>query len=233
MAVELAGISKISRGFGKPLFSNIDTELQELEAVLEADKHILGWEEPPETQFFKDPFKTPREHKIGVEEPPRTYPLPSSWLNLGISVLTKIEKQNRRLVLLVSLLCALLVLFLLGFAFFAIQYYTGGQVSLQGAAKEKMVVLSAEKVPLSAATKTEPPPTSPAGKEAETSTFNYVGSITSNKYHYPDCKWARTIRAHKLRGFGSVKEARKAGYIPCPTCRPPTADDQEAKSARR
>jgi len=55
----------------------------------------------------------------------------------------------------------------------------------------------------------------------------YVGSITSNKYHYPDCKWAAKIKPYKLRTFHSVKEAREKGYIPCPTCRPPRSDGEE------
>ena len=50
----------------------------------------------------------------------------------------------------------------------------------------------------------------------------YVGSKTSNKYHYPDCKWAKTIRPDKLVTFGSAEEARDQGYIPCPTCKPPS-----------
>jgi hypothetical protein len=54
----------------------------------------------------------------------------------------------------------------------------------------------------------------------------YVGSVTSNKYHYPDCKWAAKIKPYKLRIFHSVKEAREKGYIPCPTCNPPRADGE-------
>ncbi len=52
----------------------------------------------------------------------------------------------------------------------------------------------------------------------------YVGSKTSNKYHYPDCKWAKQIRPERMLGFRSVKEAREKGYIPCPTCKPPLTD---------
>lgn len=49
----------------------------------------------------------------------------------------------------------------------------------------------------------------------------FVGSKTSNKYHYPDCKWAKKIRPDRLVTFGSVKEARDQGFIPCPACKPP------------
>lgn len=48
-----------------------------------------------------------------------------------------------------------------------------------------------------------------------------VGSKTSNKYHHPDCRWAKTISPRKLVTFGSVEEARGQGYIPCPACIPP------------
>lgn len=49
----------------------------------------------------------------------------------------------------------------------------------------------------------------------------FLGSKTSNKFHYPDCRWAKTIRPEKLLTFGSVEEARDQGYIPCPACKPP------------
>jgi hypothetical protein len=50
----------------------------------------------------------------------------------------------------------------------------------------------------------------------------YVGSITSNKYHYPNCKWARTIKRSRLIKFKSVEEAQGRNYIPCPVCKPPS-----------
>jgi hypothetical protein len=64
-------------------------------------------------------------------------------------------------------------------------------------------------------------------KEPAIPEVKYVGSITSNKYHYPDCKWAKTIIPKKLRGFLSVAEAKKAGYIRCPVCQPPLTDNPE------
>jgi hypothetical protein len=59
------------------------------------------------------------------------------------------------------------------------------------------------------------------GTEAEAV---YVGSKTSNKYHYPACKWAKQIRPEKLIRFKSAKEAQEHHYIPCPVCKPPRAD---------
>jgi hypothetical protein len=61
---------------------------------------------------------------------------------------------------------------------------------------------------------TSAPEAAPAAK--------FVGSKTSNKYHYPDCKWAKTIRPEKLVTFGSAEEAREKGFIPCPVCKPPS-----------
>lgn len=52
-------------------------------------------------------------------------------------------------------------------------------------------------------------------------TQEFVGSKTSNKYHYPTCKWVKEIKPHKLIEFYSPETATKAGYIPCPACKPP------------
>lgn len=68
---------------------------------------------------------------------------------------------------------------------------------------------------------------SPAAGQEETVTGNtateaiYLGSITSNKYHYPDCKWAKTIKPSRLIKFKSLEEAQGRHYIPCPVCKPP------------
>ena len=59
------------------------------------------------------------------------------------------------------------------------------------------------------------------GTEAEAV---YVGSKTSNKYHYPGCRWARQIRPEKLIKFKSAQDALEHHYTPCPVCKPPRAD---------
>jgi hypothetical protein len=73
-----------------------------------------------------------------------------------------------------------------------------------------------------------------AGSKASVSvpTVKYVGSKTSNKYHDPNCKWAKTIRPENLISFSSVKEAREKGYIPCPYCRPPLEDKPDSGGVR-
>jgi len=52
----------------------------------------------------------------------------------------------------------------------------------------------------------------------------YVGSIKSDKYHYPDCVWAKKILSENQIWFKSVEEAQAQGYKPCGVCKPPTID---------
>ncbi|MGB9804092.1 Ada metal-binding domain-containing protein [Desulfofundulus sp.] len=51
--------------------------------------------------------------------------------------------------------------------------------------------------------------------------YKFVGSIHSNIYHYPDCKWAQRIKPENQIWFSSPEEAKAAGYRPCRVCRPP------------
>jgi hypothetical protein len=48
----------------------------------------------------------------------------------------------------------------------------------------------------------------------------YVGSIKSNKYHLPDCKWAKEISPSNQIWFSSRAEAEAKGYVPCKVCKP-------------
>jgi micrococcal nuclease len=49
----------------------------------------------------------------------------------------------------------------------------------------------------------------------------FAASRESDKYHYPSCRWVEKILPENLICFGSVEEARAAGYEPCGTCKPP------------
>lgn len=49
----------------------------------------------------------------------------------------------------------------------------------------------------------------------------YVGSVNSNIYHYPYCKWAKKIKRENEVWFISSGQARDADYRPCKVCRPP------------
>lgn len=59
----------------------------------------------------------------------------------------------------------------------------------------------------------EPTPTQPTS-------YVYVGSIESDKYHYPSCQHAQTILDENLIGWYTIAEAEAAGYKPCGTCKP-------------
>lgn len=52
----------------------------------------------------------------------------------------------------------------------------------------------------------------------------YIGSKTSNKYHYPNCEWGKQIVPENLLIFHTVREAKDKGYIQCRACRPPLED---------
>jgi hypothetical protein len=49
----------------------------------------------------------------------------------------------------------------------------------------------------------------------------FVGSIKSNKYHYPSCQWAQKIKPENEIWFSSSQDARAQGYVPCKVCSPP------------
>jgi hypothetical protein len=49
----------------------------------------------------------------------------------------------------------------------------------------------------------------------------FVGSIKSNKYHYPSCSAAQRIKPENEIWFSSSEDARSHGYVPCKICNPP------------
>lgn len=68
----------------------------------------------------------------------------------------------------------------------------------------------------------EPAPTpqpqpEPAPQE-NTQKTGYVGSIDSDKYHSPGCRWAKKILPENEIWFATKEEAQAAGYSPCGTC---------------
>ena len=56
--------------------------------------------------------------------------------------------------------------------------------------------------------------------QAKTTEKVFVGSINSNKYHDPSCKWAEKIKPSNEIWFSSVDEAEEQGYIACKVCNP-------------
>ncbi|MCM1566081.1 MAG: stalk domain-containing protein [Dehalobacter sp.] len=64
----------------------------------------------------------------------------------------------------------------------------------------------------------QPQDTTPAQTTA--STGAYVGSIKSNKYHYPSCRYVQSIKPENQIWFANEAEAQAAGYVPCSVCKP-------------
>lgn len=50
----------------------------------------------------------------------------------------------------------------------------------------------------------------------------FVGSLESDKYHYPSCRHAEKILKENEIWFDTAAEAQQAGYSPCGVCHPGT-----------
>ena len=48
----------------------------------------------------------------------------------------------------------------------------------------------------------------------------YVGSIDSDKYHNPSCRFAKEILPENEIWFDSAEDAQNSGYSPCGGCHP-------------
>jgi micrococcal nuclease len=49
----------------------------------------------------------------------------------------------------------------------------------------------------------------------------FIGSISSNRYHYTWCQWAERINEESAIWFSSSQDAKAQGYLPCGICDPP------------
>jgi len=49
---------------------------------------------------------------------------------------------------------------------------------------------------------------------------NLVGSVDSNRYHLPFCRWAKKIAPERQIWFSDPKDAKSRGYVPCGVCKP-------------
>jgi hypothetical protein len=173
-------------------------------------------------------------------------------INRGAEVMERVEKlerQHRKIVILGSMSITLVLLMIGVFTFLMFQadlltqgvFQTTSQrltpapLASGGAAVKETV----PPPPKTVAEVPDPKPAAPTAQvsdpqpaapppvpnpAATTSPGTYVGSLTSNKYHYPGCKWAAQIRPQNLLNFSTTEEARKRGYTPCPTCRAPHSD---------
>jgi hypothetical protein len=161
----------------------------------------------------------------------------------------KLERQNRKIIILGSIFITLVTLmigvstFLMfqanvlnqGFFLKTSQQVNPSQPSSGEAAAKVTVPQPPPSIaevhgpkpvePIARVTDPRPVETPAVPKLAETtSPDKYVGFLSSNKYHYPGCKWAAGIKQYRHETFSSVKEAQDKGYLPCPTCKPPQSD---------
>lgn len=67
---------------------------------------------------------------------------------------------------------------------------------------------------------TEKPTPEPTEEPVTSSQEKYVGSIDSNKYHYPSCRFAEEILPENEIWFDSEEDAEAQGYVPCGVCKP-------------
>jgi hypothetical protein len=158
--------------------------------------------------------------------------------------LANIEKQNRTLTI-YAIVCTLLVLFMVFFTYFLQDRYAFSRSGLEQRAEPQIAATPG--VPNPTTSTFLAPPASPqptpemvdsqkilsvmsTPQEKEAFQVEYVGSRNSNKYHYRSCKWTEYIPPKNERVFHSVAEARKAGYIRCPTCRPPLTNEPQTSA---
>jgi competence protein ComEC len=66
----------------------------------------------------------------------------------------------------------------------------------------------------------QPAGTAPALLSGEPTSWVYVGSSKSDKYHLPSCRYAEKILPGNQVWFSSKAEAQAAGYVPCQVCKP-------------
>lgn len=64
----------------------------------------------------------------------------------------------------------------------------------------------------------KPEPDSNSAPHENGQKSEYVGSIDSDKYHHPNCRWAEKISPENEIWFDSKEDAQAAGYSPCGTC---------------
>jgi competence protein ComEC len=64
-------------------------------------------------------------------------------------------------------------------------------------------------------------PASPVAAASTATQDAFVGSVKSNKYHYPSCQWAEKIKPSNEIWFTGSEDARAHGYVSCGVCHPP------------
>jgi tetrahydromethanopterin S-methyltransferase subunit G len=257
--------------------ARVDSKLEKLLAhqTLPQDEGLAETQPSPDEKFSEDILVAESEDEkihtaAGLSERSRN-PLPFrvavsaleadsifqkvEKINRDVEVMErmeKLERQNRKIVILGSMFITLVILMIGVSSFLMFQadllhqgifLKTWQRINPpQPSSGEAAAKVTVPQPPKPIAGVHDPEPAEPIAKVGDpqpvatltvpkpaetTSPGKYVGSITSNKYHYPGCKWAAQIMPHNLLNFSTTGEARKRGYIPCPTCRPPHSEQEK------
>ena len=70
------------------------------------------------------------------------------------------------------------------------------------------------------ATSAQETPAQGANNAVDESKGKYVASSESDKYHTPNCRWAKKIIEENAIWFDTAEAAQKSGYSACGTCNP-------------
>ena len=101
------------------------------------------------------------------------------------------------------------------------------QPAQQPEAQQEKPAQQPEETPAQQPETSKPAETTPPAEEppaqVETpvqSSGTYVGSVESDKYHVPGCRFAKKILPENEIWFDSAEDAQNAGYSPCGVCHP-------------
>lgn len=101
------------------------------------------------------------------------------------------------------------IVLVVGIILIALISFGAGRLTVTGGPKESIKIED-----YGLASIKEPIETQNTDKETEEKDGLFVGSVNSNKYHLPDCTWAKRIKEENLIWFSSKEDAGNKGYIP-------------------
>ncbi|HBI16824.1 MAG TPA: hypothetical protein DDY52_01535 [Candidatus Moranbacteria bacterium] len=119
------------------------------------------------------------------------------------------EKYERRVVLAIGFISVAVISFEVG-------VLQGNKLDQKTLVIEKVpteIALASAKVQEASVLGVESKKDSKVESTASTGECLFVGSKNSNKYHKPDCRWAKNIKAENLVCFKNEEEAKNKGYV--------------------
>jgi phage FluMu protein Com len=86
--------------------------------------------------------------------------------------------------------------------------------------KLKREPIRIEESPLTSHSSKKPVDLSWGRQSNRTEMVNFIAYYASDKFHFPDCRWAWKIKKENRINFENREQALKAGYKPCRVCKP-------------